>query len=207
MATQSIQSIITSTLNKGDKGDTGTKGEKGVLIASASYNLANDTVTFTNSDSTTLDLTGIKGAKGNIGDKGTTGDIGAKGDKGPIGDLTAITGISEAFTALSGATGTVTHDTSLGTVFYHTGQTANFTANFTNVSTTDGRTTVVVLFVVQGGTAYMPTSVQINGSAVTIKWSGGSAPSGTANGINVVGFTLLRNSGTWTVIGQSSSFV
>ena len=194
MATQSIQSIITSTLSKGDKG---------VYIASATYTLANDTVTFTNSDSSTIDFQGVKGAKGDIGSTGTTGD---KGQKGEIGDLTSITGISESFVQLTGATGTVTHDTSTSSIFNHSSIAANFTANFTNVSTTNLRAKAIVLILIQGATAYMPTAVQIDGVSQTIKWAGGVQPGGTATGINVVSFTLLRSSSTWTVVGQASSF-
>lgn len=203
MATQSIQSIITSTLNKGDKGDGGAKGDKGIYIASASYALANDTVTFTNSDSTTIDLQGIKGAKGNTGDIGTTGD---KGDKGSIGDLTSISNVSETFTALTGATGTVAHDSSVSSIFYHTSIAANFTANFTNLSTTNNRTRTIVLILIQGSTAYMPTAIQIGGVSQTIKWAGGVSPQGTSSGVNVVSFTFIRASDAWTVIGQTGQF-
>lgn len=200
MATQSLQSIITASLNKGDKGDVGSKGDKGAQPASAAYASANDTVTFTNSDSSTFDFTGIKGQKGITGDKG---DI---GDKGSAGDLSAVSGIAESFTTLTSATGTVVHDVSLGTVFYHTGIAANFTANFTNVPTTDSRARVVVLILSQGSTAYMPTSVQIDGTSQTIKWAGGIAAAGTASGVNTISFTLIRAAGTWTVTAQTSSF-
>lgn len=200
MATQSIQSIITSTLNKGDKGDVGAKGDKGAQLASASYSLANDTVTFTSTDSSTVDLTGIKGEKGVAGNKGDTGD------KGVPGDLTAVSGIAESFTSLSGATGTVVHNVSLGTIFYHTGVAANFTANLTNVPTTDSRARVIVLIINQGSTAYMPTAIQIDGTSQTIKWAGGVSPSGTANGINFVSFTLIRAASAWIVTAQTSTF-
>lgn len=196
MATQSLQSIITATLNKGDKGDIGPFG----AVANATYTDANNTVVFTNTDTSSFNITGVKGQKGVTGDKG---DI---GDKGSPGDLTAISGIAESFTTLTGATGTVTHDISLGTVFYHTGIVANFTANFTNVPTTDSRARVVVLVLSQGSTAYMPTSVQIDGISQTIKWAGGVAAAGTASGVNFISFTLIRAAGSWIVTAQTSSF-
>jgi hypothetical protein len=203
MATQTLQSIITSTLNKGDKGDVGSKGDKGVYIASATYTLANDTVTFTNSDASTIDFQGVKGAKGNTGDTGSTGD---KGIKGEVGDLTSVTGISESFVGLTGATGTVTHDTSTSSIFNHSSVAANFTANFTNVATTNLRIKALVLIINQGSTAYMPTAVQIDGVSQTVKWAGGVTPGGTASGINIVTFTLIRASSAWTVIAQTSNF-
>lgn len=179
MATQSLQSIITATLNKGDKGDF-VKGDKGEL--------------------------GITGNTGDKGSKGDTGNKGDVGDKGSIGDLTSISGISESFTSLTGATGTVAHDTSLGDIFFHSSISANFTANFTSVSSTDSRTRVVVLILNQGLTAYMPTAIQINGSSQSIRWAGGSAPAGVISGVNVVAFSLIRSAGTWLVLGQSSTF-
>lgn len=200
MATQSLQSIITASLNKGDKGDTGSKGDKGAQPASAAYASANDTVTFTNSDSSTFAFSGIKGQKGITGDKGDLGE------KGYPGDLTAISGIAESFTTLTGATGTVVHDISLGTIFYHTGIAANFTANFTNVPTTDSRARAVVLILSQGSTAYMPTAIQIGGTSQTIKWAGGISPAGTADGVNFITFTLVRAAGAWIVTAQTSTF-
>lgn len=203
MATQTLQSILTASLNKGDKGEGGSKGEKGVYITAAQYTLANDTVTFTNSDASTFDFQGVKGAKGNIGDTGTAGD---KGDKGSIGDLTSISNVSETFTGLTGATGTVVHDASTSSIFYHTSAAANFTANFTNLSTTNNRSRTIVLVVVQGSTAYMPTAIQIGGVSQTVKWAGGVSPSGVSNYVNIVSFTFFRASDTWTVIGQSGWF-
>jgi hypothetical protein len=53
----------------------------------------------------------------------------------------------------------------------------------------------------------MPTAVQIDGASQTILWQGGSAPSGTASGTDVVSFTLIRSSGgTWKVIGSATSY-
>jgi hypothetical protein len=79
---------------KGQKGDTGQKGSQ---LSSAAYYSSNDTVVFTNSDTTSFYTSGLKGdkgtagakgdtgSKGEVGDKGTTGDTGAKGDKGDTG--------------------------------------------------------------------------------------------------------------------------
>jgi hypothetical protein len=79
---------------KGQKGDTGQKGSQ---LSSAAYYSSNDTVVFTNSDTTSFYTSGLKGdkgtagakgdtgSKGEVGDKGTTGDVGAKGVKGDTG--------------------------------------------------------------------------------------------------------------------------
>ena len=117
--------------------------------------------------------------------------------------------ISEKTNDKTGATGTVTHDlgSGSGAIFDHTSLAANFTANFTNVPTTNSRTIGVALILSQGATAYMPTAVQIDGVAQTILWQGGSAPSGTASGTDIVSFTLIRSSGgAWKVIGSATSY-
>jgi len=114
--------------------------------------------------------------------------------------------LSEVSSTINGATGTVVHNTTTGGVFYHTAPAANFTANFTNVPTTDDRITTVALIIAQGVTQYMPTAIQIDGAAQTIEWFGGSVPGGTANGFDIVSFTLIRQSSTWTVLGASSTY-
>ena len=114
---------------------------------------------------------------------------------------------TEITTPITSATGTVTHDLEKSAVFNHSSITANFTANFTNVPETLNRTVSVALILNQGSTAYMPTAVQIDGTSETVLWQGGSAPSGTASGIDIVSFTLIRPStSTWKVIGAATSY-
>jgi len=122
------------------------------------------------------------------------------------GGLKLEEGVQEKFSSLTGATGTVAHDCSGGNVFYHTSISADFTANFTNLQLETSHATALTLVLVQGGTAYIPTAVQIAGSAQTINWQGGGAPSGTASGIDAVSFTIINNSGTYTVLGQLTDF-
>jgi hypothetical protein len=112
----------------------------------------------------------------------------------------------EVLNTKTGATGTVTHDFSTGAIFYHTSPAANFTANITNVPTTDNRSITVTLVIVQGASAYIPTVLQINSSAVTIKWAGGNAPTGTPNQTDVVSFVLMRISSTWVAFAGLSNF-
>jgi len=113
---------------------------------------------------------------------------------------------TEIFDTKSFASGTVTHDFSTGSIWYHSTFSANFTANFTNIPTTNNRTTVVTLILSQGGTAYIPNAVQINSSSLTINWLGGAQPAGTASGYDIVSFTLIRVSNTWVVLGSLSSY-
>jgi hypothetical protein len=126
-----------------------------------------------------------------------------------LGTLTSLSVaglLSETFTTKTSATGTVVHDTSTSSTFYHTTPSANFTANFTNVSTTSSKVTVVVLVISQGATPYVPTTFQIDGSTVSVSWAGGSAPTGNANKYDIISYSLLRVGSSWTVLGSAQSF-
>jgi hypothetical protein len=114
--------------------------------------------------------------------------------------------IIEDMAVKTGATGTVTHDFSETSVWYHTSPAADFTVNFTNVPTTNNRSTSVALILVQGATAYIPSAVQVGGAAQTILWQGGLEPIGTSDGTDVVSFTLIRSSSTWSVIGSLTGY-
>lgn len=115
-------------------------------------------------------------------------------------------GVEERFGSLSGQSGTVTHNLNDGHVFYHTTPAGDFTANFTNFNLDDGYTTSITIIVNQGVTARVVSAVQIEGSAQTINWQGGSAPTGTANGIDAFSFTILRNGSSYIVLGQMVDF-
>jgi hypothetical protein len=113
---------------------------------------------------------------------------------------------TELLDTKTSATGTVTHDFSTSAIFYHSSISANFTANFTNVPTTNNRTIVVSLLLAQGATAYIPNAVQIDGSAQTIKWQGNIVPTGNASKVDIVSFTLIRTGSAWTVLGSLTSY-
>ena len=114
--------------------------------------------------------------------------------------------MTEVLTAKTGATGVVTHDFTTGTLFHHSSIAANFTCNLTNVPTTDSRSVVTALILNQGATPYMCNAFQIDGAAQTLKWQGGSAPSGTASKIDVLTFSLIRTGAAWYVLGQNANF-
>ena len=115
-------------------------------------------------------------------------------------------GVHEKFQAKTSSTGTVTHDCSLGHVFYHTSSVANWTANFTNLSLSSSYATTVTLVIPQGGTGYYPNAVQIGGAAQTILWQGNTTPTPSTNRTDVVTFSILNNSGTYIVLGQLTGF-
>tara|TARA_B100000902_G_scaffold399964_1_gene474060 strand:- start:3198 stop:6710 length:3513 start_codon:yes stop_codon:yes gene_type:complete len=122
------------------------------------------------------------------------------------GTATFEGGVIEGFSDLTGATGVVTHDCANGHIFKHASIAADFTANFTNLGLTNDHGTMVSLILAQGGTAYIPTAVQIGGSGQTILWQGGSPPSGTSSGTDIVSFSITQSSGSYTVLGQLTSY-
>ena len=62
------------------------------------------------------------------------------------------------------------------------------------------------LIISQGATGRMATAVQADGVSQTLKWQDGVIPPGTANTIEIVSFTFIRVSDTWTVVGTASSY-
>lgn len=117
-----------------------------------------------------------------------------------------LAAITEVLNTKTGATGTVVHDYSTGTVFYHSSISASFTVNLTNTPTTTGRSITITLILSQGGTPYIPNGFQINGTGYTINWPGGVTPSGRASKTDIATFIIVNPSGTFTVLGQYGSF-
>lgn len=114
------------------------------------------------------------------------------------------------------ATGTVDFDAlSQGVLYYTANASANWTLNVRgNVSTTlntslaIGDSITVVFLATQGSTAYYPTAFQIDGSAVTPKWQGGTAPSaGNASSIDAYTYSIIKTAAnTYTVLGSQTKF-
>ena len=110
--------------------------------------------------------------------------------------------IIEVLNTKTGATGTVTHDFATGSIWYHTSITSNFTTALTNVPTTQNRSAVVSLILIQGLTPYYSSTITINGSATSINWPNATLPTPTANRKDIESLTLLNVGGTFTVFGQ-----
>lgn len=114
--------------------------------------------------------------------------------------------ISEITSTINAASGVVVHNFDNGGIFYHTNIGGSFTANFTNVPTTNNRAMAMVLILNQGGSPVVP-SVQIDGSAQSINWAYGVTPSGTASKVEVCTFNLIRTgAGSWVVLGNMTSY-
>jgi hypothetical protein len=175
---------------------------------------------------TIVELTG-SGTSGTSGLSGTSGSSGTTGTSGTstpttslslsetltvsgtssFNGLTVLQEVTEIINSTPAATASVvTYDFSTGSNWYHSSITTNYTANFTNIPIADNRATTLTIVINQGATAYIPTVVQIAGSSQTIKWAGGTA-SGTANQVDIVGFTFIRSGGSWAqVLGQINTF-
>lgn len=120
--------------------------------------------------------------------------------------LTTLAEQADTQVALTGATGVVVHNFALTKNWVHTNIVSNFTANFTNVPTTNDRTITLKLFLFQGTTGFLPTAVQIDGAAQTIRWASYSQPPAGNNKQEVATFVLVRSGNAWTVYGALTSF-
>jgi len=135
-----------------------------------------------------------------------SGDLDVSGTASFTG-LTILQEVVEVINTTPGATAsTVVYDFSTGSNWYHSSANTNYTANFINVPTDDNRAITTTIIINQGSTPYIPHALQIGGTPSTIKWAGGTA-SGTANQVDIVGFTFIRSGGSWVqVLGQINTF-
>jgi hypothetical protein len=128
-----------------------------------------------------------------------------------------IKGIEEDINIVaSAATGTINLDVTTASVWYYTtNATANHTLNIRyssgvslNTALAVGDAITVVWMNTNGATAYYPTVYQIDGSAVTPKWQGGTAPTaGNASSIDAYSLTIIKTaSATFTVLASQTKF-
>jgi hypothetical protein len=93
-------------------------------------------------------------------------------------------------------------------VFYiATAPTGNMTFNFTNVPTDNNFIMTTNVFVTQGATGRIPTTLNINGAGQTIRWANSLTPTGTngAGKIDIFTFSFHRtNAGAWIVYASAN---
>ena len=114
------------------------------------------------------------------------------------------------------ATGTINYDLSTQSILYYTSNaSANWTVNIRGDSGTTlnsmmstGQSVTMTFLVTQGATAYYNSAVTIDGSSITPKWLGGSAPtSGNASGVDVYTYTVIKTgSAAFTVFASQARF-
>lgn len=98
---------------------------------------------------------------------------------------------------------TIAYNLNDGRVFYQSNLSGNITANFVGVKNTSSVTTKAEVIIEQGGTPYIINAVQTDGTARTIKWKNNTVPSGNANAVDVMTFTIIKDANSaWTVLGS-----
>jgi hypothetical protein len=133
-----------------------------------------------------------------------------------LNGTTKIEEVVEKVTTQTSTTGVINFDCKTQAIEYYTAnQTTNRTINFRGDSSTTlntmlavGESITVSIAMTQGSTAYYLNTYQIDGTAVTPKWQGGSAPdSGNTSGIDVYTFVIIKTaSATYTVLASLTDF-
>jgi len=128
-----------------------------------------------------------------------------------LNDTAEVTTISA-----TAATGTINYDVTTQSVLYYTSNaSANWTVNFrgssgTSMNTlmTTGQSVTVAFLVTQGATAYYNSAVQVDGTSVTPKWQGGTAPTaGNSSSLDVYSYTIIKTgSAAFTVLASQTKF-
>jgi hypothetical protein len=118
--------------------------------------------------------------------------------------------------AATAATGTIDYDvTTQSVLFYTTDASGNWTLNLRGSSGTSldtlmatGESLSVTFLVTQGATAYYNSAVTIDGSSVTPKWQGGTAPtSGNASSVDCYTYVIQKTgSATYVVLASQTQF-
>ena len=121
-----------------------------------------------------------------------------------------------ATVSATAATGTINYDTTTQSVLYFTtNASGNFTVNFRGSSGTSlntvmstGESLSATFLVTNGATAYYNSAVQVDGSSVTPKWQGGTAPtSGNASSVDSYTYVVIKTgSAAFTVLASQTKF-
>lgn len=129
----------------------------------------------------------------------------------PILISPVLTSFEETVNVLStGASAAINLDILTSTIWLYTqNASANWTVNVRGNSSTslnsllsNGQSISINLLSTNGATAFYQTGLQIDGSSITPKWAGGTAPtSGNTNSIDLYSINIIKTaSSTYTVI-------
>jgi hypothetical protein len=131
--------------------------------------------------------------------------------------LNGTKAILETATITASAPAATTHFDMLtqAVQYYTTSNANNFTVNIrgNSGSTLDsqmavGQSMTIALLVTNGATAYYANAFTIDGTSITPKWQGGTAPtSGNASSVDIYSFTVVKTaSATFTLFASQSQF-
>lgn len=121
-----------------------------------------------------------------------------------------------ATVSATAATGTITYNVNSQSVLYYTtSATANWTLNVQfsagtslNTALATGQSVTIVFLVTNGASPFFQSAFQIDGSAVTPKWQGGSAPAaGDASSVDIYTYTIIKTgSAAYSVFASMTQF-
>jgi hypothetical protein len=128
-----------------------------------------------------------------------------------------IKGAREVTTvSATAATGTINFDALTQAVLYYTtSASANFTlnvrgdgSNTLNSIMNTGESLSVAFMNTNGATAYYNNAFQVDGTSVTPKWQGGTAPSaGNASSIDIYSYTIVKTgNAAFTIFASQTKF-
>jgi len=201
--TPSTSSNFTSTL----PGTTGT-----LLNTASSLAAANLTGTVVDARISALTASKLTGALPAINGAALT-NLPSAG----LNDYSTFVNSTEKVTvAATAATGTINYDTGTQSVVYYTSAaTGDWTVNFRdssgatlNSKMATGEAITLVHLVTLTGAEYRNTTVQVDGSAKTPEWQGGSAPTaGNPNSIDSYTYTIIKTgNAAFTILAALTQF-
>jgi hypothetical protein len=208
---------------------SGTVTSVGLSMPSG-FSVANSPITASGTLAVTTTLNGVLKGTGSAFTTATAGtDYVAPGTATNFTALQTFTGTSsnmaakllnakEAVTiSATAATGTINYDVTTQSVLYYTSNaSANWTLNVRASSGTSldsalstGESVTIAFLVTQGATGYYQSALTVDGSSVTPKWQGGTAPAaGVSNGVDIYTFTVIKTgSATFSVFAAQIRFV